>query len=188
MNIRKQIDFIKNELNNNSILPLRWFLKILCISYDTWNKYKNIHEKYEWKIDYNILEIIKIILKNNKNKGHRQIKLDLEEQKIKISASTVYRYMKILQICSEVRIKHKKWIKHFNNMLYEHKKYTYLLKRNFHSNQMNQKWSIDITIIKIYSESVYLFAIKDLFSNAIVWYSLTVRLTINWVINCLKKA
>ncbi|UZQ30456.1 MAG: hypothetical protein OHM56_02690 [Spiroplasma phoeniceum] len=51
MNIRKQIDFIKNELNNNSILPLRWFLKILCISYDTWNKYKNIHEKYEWKID-----------------------------------------------------------------------------------------------------------------------------------------
>ncbi|UZQ32802.1 MAG: hypothetical protein OHM56_02260 [Spiroplasma phoeniceum] len=61
MNIRKKINFIKNELNNNSILPLRWFLKILCISYDAWNKYKNIHEKYEWKIDYNILEIIKII-------------------------------------------------------------------------------------------------------------------------------
>ncbi|UZQ31921.1 MAG: hypothetical protein OHM56_10080 [Spiroplasma phoeniceum] len=39
----------------------------------------------------------------------------MEEQKIKISASTVYCYMKILQICSEVRIKH------FNNMLYEHK-------------------------------------------------------------------
>ncbi|UZQ29316.1 MAG: hypothetical protein OHM56_08990 [Spiroplasma phoeniceum] len=98
MNIRKQIDFIKNELNNNSISPLRWFLKILYISYDTWNKYKNIHEKYEWKIDYNILEIIKIILKNNKNKGHRQIKLDLEEQKIKISASTVYRYIRLLAI------------------------------------------------------------------------------------------
>ncbi|UZQ30011.1 MAG: DDE-type integrase/transposase/recombinase [Spiroplasma phoeniceum] len=112
----------------------------------------------------------------------------MEEQKIKISASTVYRYMKILQICSEVRIKHKKWIKHFNNMLYEHKKYTYLLKRNFHSNQINQKWSIDITIIKIYSESVYLFAIKDLFSNAIVWYSLTVRPAVNWVINCLKQS
>lgn len=188
INIRKQIDFIKNELNNNSILPLRWFLKILCISYDTWNKYKNINEKYEWKIDYNILEIIKIIWKNNKNKGHRQIKFDLEEQKIKISASTVYRYMKILQICSEVRIKHKKRIKHFNDMLYEHKKYPYLLKRNFHSNQMNQKWSIDITIIKISSESVYLFAIKDLFSNAIVGYSLTVRPTVNWVINCLKQS
>ncbi|UZQ30390.1 MAG: hypothetical protein OHM56_02295 [Spiroplasma phoeniceum] len=57
-------------------------------------------------------------MKKNKNKGHRQIKLDLEEQKIKISASTVYLYMKILQICSEVRIKHKKRIKHFNNMLY----------------------------------------------------------------------
>ncbi|UZQ30383.1 MAG: hypothetical protein OHM56_02255 [Spiroplasma phoeniceum] len=50
----------------------------------------------------------------------------MEEQKIKISASTVCRYMKILQICSEVRIKHKKRIKHFNNMLYEHKKYPYL--------------------------------------------------------------
>ncbi|UZQ29814.1 MAG: hypothetical protein OHM56_11905 [Spiroplasma phoeniceum] len=46
----------------------------------------------------------------------------MEEQKIKISASTLYRYMKILQICSEVRIKNKKRIKHFNNMLYEHKK------------------------------------------------------------------
>ncbi|UZQ30088.1 MAG: hypothetical protein OHM57_13070 [Spiroplasma phoeniceum] len=71
--------------------------------------------------------------------------------------------MNILQIFYKVRIKHKKRIKHFNNMLYEHKKYHYLLKRNFHSNQMNQKWSSDITIIKIYSESVYLFAIKDLF-------------------------
>ncbi|UZQ29897.1 MAG: hypothetical protein OHM56_12445 [Spiroplasma phoeniceum] len=101
----------------------------------------------------------------------------MEEQKIKISASNVYRYMKILQICSEVRIKHKKRIKNFNNMLYEHKKYPYLLKRNFHSNQMNQKWSIDITIIKIYSESLYLFAIKYLFSNAIVGCSLTVWLT-----------
>ncbi|UZQ29236.1 MAG: hypothetical protein OHM56_08490 [Spiroplasma phoeniceum] len=82
MNIRKQIDFIKNELNNNSILPLRLFLKILWILYYTWNKYKNIYEKYEWKIDYNILEIIKIILKTIKIKGHRQIKLDLEDQKI----------------------------------------------------------------------------------------------------------
>ncbi|UZQ29687.1 MAG: hypothetical protein OHM56_11120 [Spiroplasma phoeniceum] len=76
----------------------------------------------------------------------------MKEQKIKISASNIYLYMKILQICSEVRIKHKKRIKHFNNMLYEHKKYPHLLKRNFNSNQMNQKWSIDITIIKIYSE------------------------------------
>ncbi len=49
---------------------------------------------------------------------------------------------------------------------------------------MNQKWSIDIAIIKISSESVYLFAIKDLFSNEIVGYSLTV----NWVINCLKQS
>ncbi|UZQ29173.1 MAG: IS3 family transposase [Spiroplasma phoeniceum] len=64
----------------------------------------------------------------------------------------------------------------------------YLLKSNFHSNQMNQKWSIDITIIKIYSELAYLFAIKDLFSNAIVGYLLTVRLTANWVINCLKQS
>ncbi|UZQ30276.1 MAG: DDE-type integrase/transposase/recombinase [Spiroplasma phoeniceum] len=96
--------------------------------------------------------------------------------------------MKILQICSEVRIKHKKRIKHFNNMLYEHKKYPYLLKRNFHSNQMNQKWSTDITIIKIYSESLYLFVIKDLFINATVGYSLTVRSTVNLVINCLKQS
>ncbi|UZQ30057.1 MAG: hypothetical protein OHM56_00375 [Spiroplasma phoeniceum] len=62
MNIRKQIYFIKNELNNNSILPLRLFLKILCISYDTWNKYKNIHEKYEWKIDYNILDFLRYLV------------------------------------------------------------------------------------------------------------------------------
>ncbi|UZQ31285.1 MAG: DDE-type integrase/transposase/recombinase [Spiroplasma phoeniceum] len=32
-----------------------------------------------------------------------------------------------------------------------------------------------------------MFAIKDLFSNAIVGYPLTVRLTVNWVINCLKQ-
>ncbi|UZQ29694.1 MAG: hypothetical protein OHM56_11450 [Spiroplasma phoeniceum] len=64
----------------------------------------------------------------------------MEEQKIKISASNAHRYMKILQICSEVRIKHKKQIKNFNNMLYEHKKHPYLLKRNFNYNQINQKW------------------------------------------------
>ncbi|UZQ29710.1 MAG: DDE-type integrase/transposase/recombinase [Spiroplasma phoeniceum] len=43
-------------------------------------------------------------------------------------------------------------------------------------------------IIKIYLESVYLFAIKDLFSNVIVGYSLTVRPTVNRVINCLKQS
>ncbi|WP_425379281.1 IS3 family transposase [Spiroplasma endosymbiont of Polydrusus pterygomalis] len=121
-------------------------------------------------------------------KGHRQIKLSLEEQKINVSNSTVYRYMKLANRISSVRIKTRKKINHFLKMTNEHIRHKYLLKRNFKAEKTNQKWSIDITYVKTITEWVYLFAIKDLFSNLIVNYSLTTTPTVNWVNNCIKEA
>ncbi|WP_425378242.1 transposase [Spiroplasma endosymbiont of Polydrusus pterygomalis] len=73
-------------------------------------------------------------------------------------------------------------------MTNEHIRHKYLLKRNFKAEKTNQKWSIDITYVKTITEWIYLFAIKDLFSNLIVNYSLTTTPTVNWVNNCIKEA
>ncbi|WP_425379334.1 IS3 family transposase [Spiroplasma endosymbiont of Polydrusus pterygomalis] len=186
-NIRKQIAFIKSELQVSKI-TLSWYLKELRISYDTWNKYSKNCDEYQPNIDYSIYEIIKAIHRENSIKGHRQIKLSLEEQKINVSNSTVYRYMKLANRISSVRIKTRKKNNHFLKMTNEHIRHKYLLKRNFKAEKNNQKWSIDITYVKTITEWVYLFAIKDLFSNLIVNYSLTTTPTVNWVNNCIKEA
>ncbi|WP_425378365.1 IS3 family transposase [Spiroplasma endosymbiont of Polydrusus pterygomalis] len=80
------------------------------LSYDTWNKYSKNCDEYQPNIDYSIYEIIKAIHRENSIKGHRQIKLSLEEQKINVSNSTVYRYMKLANRISSVRIKTRKKI------------------------------------------------------------------------------
>ncbi|WP_425379211.1 hypothetical protein [Spiroplasma endosymbiont of Polydrusus pterygomalis] len=50
-NIRKQIAFIKSELQVSKI-TLSWYLKELRISYDTWNKYSKNCDEYQPNIDY----------------------------------------------------------------------------------------------------------------------------------------
>lgn len=84
---------------------------------------------------------------------------------IKLTNSTIYRYMNILNISSIIRKKKNKYSK------VKHHKIPNLIKRDFNAIHPNQKWSIDITYIHTNSGVEYLCAIKDMYDKSIVSYN-----------------
>jgi len=82
-----------------------------------------------------------------------------------LTNSTIYRYMKLLNIESIIRKKKKKYPK------IKHHKIPNLIKRDFNATHPNQKWSIDITYIHTISGVEYLCCIKDMYDKSIVSYN-----------------
>jgi transposase InsO family protein len=63
-----------------------------------------------------------------------------------------------------------------------------LLQRDFTADQPNQKWVTDITEHRTGEGKLYLCAIKDLFSNKIVGYSIDSRMKARLVVTALRNA
>ena len=63
-----------------------------------------------------------------------------------------------------------------------------LLKRRFTANKPNQKWVSDITYINVNGKWIYLAAVMDLFSRAIVGWSLDTQVTEKLVNDALEMA
>ena len=102
--------------------------------------------------------------------------------KVKLTNSTIYRYMKILNISSIIRKKKKKYSK------VKHHKIPNLIKRDFNAEHPNQKWSIDITYIHTISGVEYLCCIKDMFDKSIVSYNQSRFMDNDLVLGIIKDA
>lgn len=101
---------------------------------------------------------------------------------IVLTNSTIYRYMKILNISSVIRKKKKRYSK------VQHHKIPNLIKRNFNATKPNQKWSIDITYIHTISGVEYLCAIKDMYDKSIVSYNQSRFMDNELVLTAVKQA
>jgi transposase InsO family protein len=101
---------------------------------------------------------------------------------IQLKNSTIYRYMKIMNISSIIRKKKKKYSK------VKHHKIPNLIKRDFNATKPNQKWSIDITYIHTISGVEYLCAIKDMYDKSIVSYNQSRFMDNELVITTVKQA
>lgn len=101
---------------------------------------------------------------------------------IKLTNSTIYRYMNILNISSIIRKKKNKYSK------VKHHKIPNLIKRDFNAIHPNQKWSIDITYIHTNSGVEYLCAIKDMYDKSIVSYNQSKFMDNNLVLSTVKHA
>lgn len=99
-----------------------------------------------------------------------------------LTNSTIYRYMKILNISSIIRKKKKVYPK------IKHHKIPNLIKRNFNASKPNQKWSIDITYIHTISGVEYLCAIKDMYDKSIVSYNQSRFIDNDLVLTTVKQA
>lgn len=63
-----------------------------------------------------------------------------------------------------------------------------LLKRNFKADGPNQKWTTDITYIWVNGKWLYLAAVMDLYSRAIVGWSLETHMTDDLICNAMQMA
>lgn len=138
--------------------------------------YYNAKEMSEYNL--NILHRIDEIYTDNSDYGYRYIHKQLLEDGINVGRDRVLKYMGIMGI--EAIYPHKK--KSTSNKNEEHKIYKYLLDEYWtHSNKtrklyvpnVNDVWSGDITYIRTNNGFMYLAAIIDWHSKAILSYKLS---------------
>ena len=115
--------------------------------------------------------------------GIRRLRMNIKAiYGIKFTNSTIYRYMKLMNIESIIRKKKKKYSK------VKHHKIPNLIKRDFNATHPNQKWSIDITYIQTINGVEYLCCIKDMYDKSIVSYNQSRFIDNDLVLNTVREA
>ncbi|OCA98108.1 hypothetical protein BGS1_24595 [Clostridium beijerinckii] len=129
-------------------------------------------------------QILKIYTESNRRYGAPKIQKILEQSGHKISIKRVQRFMKQLNIHSIV-------IKKFrpakaNRKVIERKN---LLKQDFTTNKINEKWVGDITYIYTLKDGwCYLASVMDLYTRKIIGYSFSKTMDASVAIAALDNA
>jgi len=115
--------------------------------------------------------------------GEKKVHQQLLEDGIKVSLNTVARYRQ------ELGLKAVLAVKQVNTTIpiKEHKKYTYKL-RGLNISHANHVWSTDITYIKIAGGMVYMAAIIDWHSKAVLSHRISNTMDIQLVMGVLNEA
>ena len=115
--------------------------------------------------------------------GEKKVHQQLLEDGIKVSLNTVARYRQ------ELGLKAVLAVKQVNTTIpiKEHKKYTYKL-RGLNISHANHVWSTDITYIKIAGGMVYMAAIIDWHSKAVLSYKISNTMDTQLVMGVLNEA
>jgi Transposase and inactivated derivatives len=135
------------------------------------------------KYDVSVAKTISKQYSKDNRQGIRRLRMNIKKiYGISYSNSTIYRYMKLLNIESIIRKKKKKYSK------VKHHKIPNLIKRDFNAAKPNQKWSIDITYIHTISGVEYLCAIKDMYDKNIISYNQSRFMDNELVLSVVKNA
>lgn len=135
------------------------------------NKGKKKKESSEDKI---LKEYITIIYhQHQKNYGYRKIHAELRDTyNLPLSEKIVRRLMRELGLKSQARREKKKSVTNHKVTSAGHI-YQNLLKRDFSTTKLNEKWVTDVTEISIGNAKLFLSATMDLHDNFIVGYQLS---------------
>ena len=178
---KKRLEFIEQ---NRNVLPISSLVKILGISRSYYYKIKTNSKKKDKDI---ILKsyILECYEKYKGIYGKLRIKICLEKTySLIVNHKKIYRIMKELGIKSVIRKKRQNRTYKAPEIIREN-----ILKRNFNASRPNEKWSIDVSYIP--SKSIkfhYLCAIKDLYNNKIVGYSLSKLQNLEHALNTINEA
>lgn len=115
--------------------------------------------------------------------GERKVHKQLLEDGIKVSLNTVARYRQELGLQAVLAVKQV----NTTIPIKEHKKYTYKL-RGLDINHANHVWSTDITYIKIAGGMVYMAAIIDWHSKAVLSHRISNTMDTQLVMGVLNEA
>ena len=170
-------DLIKSELSEVSIIRRCELLSFNRSSYYYQANQDSLKQKYD------ILKAIDTVYTTMPFYGYRKVHQQLREEGYRIGVNQVGRYMNELGL--KAIYPTKKIRTTMANLA--HKKYPYLLK-DLEINKANQVWSTDITYIKVNGGFVYLAAVIDWYSKAILSYKVSNTMDSILVIDVLKQA
>jgi putative transposase len=155
---------------------------VLDITRSNYNKYRSSEDK-----DYYDYLIIKEIFDESKSTyGFRRV---LEGLKIKYGV--IFNHKKVSRIMNKYGLipKHYKEPRNLvNKKRIEDNVKDNLLKRNFNSNEPNQKWCTDVTYLIHNGQRAYLSSIIDLYDRKIVSYEISKRNDNKLIIDTLLQA
>ena len=109
--------------------------------------------------------------------------LVLRRKGFNINHKTVLRLTKLLGLTSKVRLKKYKSYKGEIGKIAADE-----IQRNFNSDKPNQKWTTDVTEVKIKEKKIYLSPILDMFNSEIISYSISYSPNFNMIKDMLNKA
>lgn len=137
------------------------------------DKYREIKQK-----------ILEIYNKSGKKKGYRWINSDLRKQGIIINHKTVLRLMQQLGIKSIVRAKkYSSYTGAASGTPVEN-----VLKRDFSTTGINQKWTTDVTEFKVCGKRIYLSGIMDMHSKELIAHSVSFSPNMKLIMKMIKAA
>ena len=176
LDFNKKKELIESELNTISILKQCELLDFNRSSY----YYQDTQPSTQ---KMSVLREIDNIYTETPFFGYRKIYLQLAENGFKVGINQVSNYMKELGLKAIYPTKQVKTT--LANL--EHKKYPYLL-RELDINKPNQVWSTDITYIRVDGGFVYLAAIIDWYSKAVLSHKISNTMDENLVLDVLNDA
>ncbi|OWZ82637.1 IS3 family transposase [Natranaerobius trueperi] len=176
------IEFIEEHKDDHSITTM---CDALGVSKSTYYHKSNHVESNRDKENRKLTEeIIKIHNDSNKRYGAPKIHAILKIKGYKVSLKRVQRIMKKAGIRSIVRKKFKPYPNKQKVVEREN-----ILKQDFSTKTINEKWVTDITYIKTIKDSwCYLGSVMDLHTHKIIGYSISKNMTTDLVIKALKNA
>lgn len=172
-------NILKSKLEESSKISIH--KKCDLLGYNRSNYYYKPSKPSQNKLS--ILKAIDNIYTEIPFYGYRKVHLQLAKNGIKIGVNQVAKYMKELGL--KVIYPAKKIRTTMANL--ENKKYPYLL-RNIEIDRPNQVWSTDITYIRVKGGFVYLAAIIDWHSKAILSHKISNTMDEDLVVSVLQDA
>lgn len=128
-------------------------------------------------------DILRIFRDENKcRRGYRAVTIELRKNQI-INHKTVQRLMKEMGLYCMVRMKRYHSYKGDVGKVAPN-----LLSRDFHAQQVNEKWVTDVTEFNLFGKKLYLSTILDLYNSEIVSYTICPRPLMSMVMGMLDKA
>lgn len=144
--------------------------------------YDNIKEKQD-KYASERVRIKQIYDKNKGRYGYRRITVELRKEGFSLNHKTVKRIMDQLEIKSLVRAKKYNSYKGDAGESTEN-----IIKRDFSTNNYNEKWVTDVTEFKTCGQKIYLSALMDLHNREIISYIISERPTLKMVLDTIGNA
>ena len=115
--------------------------------------------------------------------GYRRVTLQLRSEGIIINHKTVQKLMVEMGLYAKrKRAKYRSYKGEVGNVA------SNVIDRNFAATAPNQKWTTDVTEVKIKDKKIYLSPILDMFNGEIISYTISNSPDLNMALNMLKKA
>jgi len=170
----------KKSLIESKLTKLSMMRQCELIGFNRSSLYYN--KKPISKEDKEIMQKIEKIYSEISIYGYRRIHKKLKEEGYNIGHNKVHKLMKIMGLEG---IRPKRKIRNIKKYL--NKIYPYLLK-DIEITKSNQIWSSDITYIPVKGGFIYLCAIVDWYSRAVIAYNISNTMDINLVTQTLSEA